>query len=38
MVSHLFYLLRNAAGQKNAPQRFRNRVQRLLNDTELAAG
>ena len=37
MVSHLFYLLRNAAGQKNAPQQFRCKDLRLLSDTELAA-
>ena len=37
MVSYLFYLLRNAAGQKNAPQQFRCKDLRLLSDTELAA-
>jgi hypothetical protein len=37
MVSHLFYLLRNAAGQKNAPQQFRCKDLRLLSDTEPAA-
>lgn len=37
MASHLFYLLRNAAGQKNAPQQFRCKDLRLLSDTEPAA-
>lgn len=36
--SHLFYLLRNAAGRKNAPQQFRCKDLRLLSDTEPAAG
>lgn len=37
MGSPLSYLLRNAAGQKNAPQQFRCKDLRLLSDTELAA-
>lgn len=37
MGSCLFYLLRNAAGQKNVPQRFRYKGLHLLSGTELAA-
>ena len=38
MGRRLFYLLRNAAGQKNVPQQFRCKGQRLLSDTEPAVG